>query len=637
MSTPPFQSDLARLAELRIELANRMRFLNDPTELINEAAAVIGPGLGVNRASFANIDGDTFDAMPGYTDGVPQFEGSGSVSAFGAAFLLDYRQGEAIRVADVSSDPRISPEERQFLAAAQIRAFLAVALNREGAWRGVFYVHCREPRDWKAEEEDLLREAAERIWLGIDRDRAMRRLDLSETQLRLAQEVAGVGTFDWDITRDVNHWSPEIERLYNIPVGSFGGTYSDWARLVHPDDIAHAEDVVRTALEGSEDTFEAEWRARKGDGQDFWILARARIERDEAGRPIRMIGANFDISAQKEAEERLKTLTAELDHRVKNVLAVVQSIVNQSLSKAPSPFRDAVKARLQALGTSHGLLSEERWRGASLRLLIAETLRPFDQGGNVVLEGPDLLVAPKAAQGMALVFGELATNAAKYGALTLPGGSVRCEWAFEQVDGETRLDIQWTEQGGPEIETAEVGKGFGTRLITLIVEGDLKGAVHFDAEKEGMRVHFSIPSPSTASGIAEARKSSLAPGRRSKNLALAGKRILLVEDEAIVGQDLAEELRSQGAEVVGPLASCAQAIPIAARGGFDCAILDVSVDDGDTWPIAHRLLDSGTPFLFLTGYSSAKSFPMEFGNCARLEKPVNLRDLIAAATELLRQ
>lgn len=328
-------------------------------------------------------------------------------------------------------------------------------------------------------------------------DSAEERLRQSEARLRLAQQVSGVGTFEWDIRRNVNRWSPEIERLYGIPEGSFGGTYEDWAALVHPDDLAIAEQHVQEALKTGD--FEAEWRIVRPDGEVVWLLARAIVEKDAEGNPVRMIGANFDISARVRAEEHQRMLMMELDHRVKNVLAVVQAIAIRSLSDAGEDVVSPFLGRLSALARSHDLLSETRWKGVRLRRLIASTVDPYrqEEKDNICLGGPDIQITSKAAQSLALAIQELVTNAAKYGALSVEDGQVEIEWSVRDDGEEPRLMIIWRESSGPPIVALPEKKGFGTQIIEKTVAYDLRGSAELDFSRTGLVATLALPLSTT--------------------------------------------------------------------------------------------------------------------------------------------
>ena len=186
---------------------------------------------------------------------------------------------------------------------AEVGAFMAAAAG----WKTIT-LRRADGRDIETRWTNVRLSAERQLGIGLDltAQRSLERaLSVSETSLKLAQETAGIGAFDWDIAQDVNRWTPEIERLYGLPEGGFDGTYAAWAALVHPDDLPGAEAAVREALERT-GRFETEWRIRRPDGDTRWLEARAVVETDDAGAPQRMIGVNVDITQRKalEAEAR---------------------------------------------------------------------------------------------------------------------------------------------------------------------------------------------------------------------------------------------------------------------------------------------------------------------------------------------
>ncbi|MDO8801063.1 sensor histidine kinase [Phenylobacterium sp.] len=200
-----------------------------------------------------------------------------------------------------------------------------------------------------------------------------------------------------------------------------------------------------------------------------------------------------DVTDRVRAEEQQKLLLDELNHRVKNTLATVQSIAAQTLRTSPDPteFRHAFESRLMALSSTHDLLTASSWRGADLRDILQAEFRPHGVE-RYKLDGPDLGLSPARALALGLLFHELATNAAKYGALSSPEGCVKVRWSVEDVDGDHRLVIGWTEEKGPKVGPP-TRKGFGSRLIERSLKGELRGEATLDYLEDGLRCRVVLP------------------------------------------------------------------------------------------------------------------------------------------------
>lgn len=219
--------------------------------------------------------------------------------------------------------------------------------------------------------------------------------------------------------------------------------------------------------------------------------------RDASGKLVGGVNMLIDITERKDAEKRQQLLIDELNHRVKNTLAAVQSIAAQSL-KATSDIehRNAFDARLIALARTHDLLSQAKWESASLRDLVLEELEPYGSGDDmrIVIEGPDLALKPKVALAFAMAFHELATNAAKYGALSRHGGNVRVTWDVVRASEPSALRLKWTESGGPTVKK-RTRKGFGSTVIERNLQLELGGDVRLDFEPGGVVCTMEIPLP----------------------------------------------------------------------------------------------------------------------------------------------
>jgi PAS domain S-box-containing protein len=211
--------------------------------------------------------------------------------------------------------------------------------------------------------------------------------------------------------------------------------------------------------------------------------------RDEEARTIGTIIEVRDITAEKKAQEHQRLLINELNHRVKNTLATVQSIAKQTLRNAPSmqEARDALESRLLALSRAHDVLTQENWEGADLYDIVAQAVAPYSSPGEdrLHLKGSEVRLPPRMALAIAMAFQELATNAVKYGALSNTAGEVRIEWDLHEGAGERRLHLMWAESGGPSVREPS-RRGFGTRLIERSLAQDLGGQVKVRFEPSGL-------------------------------------------------------------------------------------------------------------------------------------------------------
>jgi two-component sensor histidine kinase len=227
------------------------------------------------------------------------------------------------------------------------------------------------------------------------------------------------------------------------------------------------------------------WHRRKG-GERFWASGEMTPLQNDAGETIGFVKVLRDRTEQRRAEEHQELLINELNHRVKNTLTTVQSLANQTLKgdHASAETRETFEGRLFALARAHDVLTREKWEGAELREVLAEVVAPYLRQGpeRVTMEGPPLLLSPSATLALAMAIHELATNAGKYGALTVPSGSVRISWA---VNADGQFHLRWQESGGPAV-SAPARKGFGTRLIERNLAQTLGARVDLVYEPTGV-------------------------------------------------------------------------------------------------------------------------------------------------------
>ena len=270
-------------------------------------------------------------------------------------------------------------------------------------------------------------------------------------------------------------------------------------RLYQPDGTPLAHDACPMALTlmQGEPVLGAEAIAERPDGTRFPFQPYPALLHDAEGNVTGAINMLVDISERKRAEARQAELTAELNHRVKNTLAIVQSIASQTARSSASleDFLGEFEGRLMALGRAHDLLTLRRWEGADLGEVLRQELAPFgaEETGPIQLDGPELTLKPAAATGLAMAFHELATNAARHGCLSAPEGRVTLSWRPIQTgDGTSAVLLEWTESGGPPI-TPSLARGFGLRLVERTVAGDLNGTCDLELEPSGLRWRLVIP------------------------------------------------------------------------------------------------------------------------------------------------
>lgn len=265
--------------------------------------------------------------------------------------------------------------------------------------------------------------------------------------------------------------------------------------LIHPDDFHYVgRRLAYLATQPDGVVSEFELRVLRPDGTYRWILDRAVVfERNADGRIVKTLSAAIDIDERKRADERRTLLIHELNHRVKNTLAAVQSIARQTLrsERDPAEMSEVFTARLVSLSAAHDILTRENWEGAGLRELAQVALGAFDER-RIRMSGPEIRLNARAAIALSMALHELATNAAKYGALSGEAGQVALAWSSRKAADAVMLEIEWRESGGPPV-AAPQRRGFGSRLLTQGVRADLNGAAELLFEPGGVVCRISAP------------------------------------------------------------------------------------------------------------------------------------------------
>jgi len=325
-----------------------------------------------------------------------------------------------------------------------------------------------------------------------DRKTAELILEERNIQVALAEKVTLVGTFAYDADSEIMQISEGYAAIHGLPETTTKIARKQCLADVHCDDIGRVEQSRSQCFHAHHGEYSVEYRIARPDGQERWVETRCFISYD-GGHPQRVLGVSIDITERKRSEDHQRTLIAELDHRVKNVLATVVAIIAQTQEghRSLPDFTAALDRRIKALARTHELLSENRWSGVSLRDIVRRELAPY-KAGNVEIAGPHVTLTAEAAQAMALVLHELTTNAAKYGALSHRGGRVQLRWWWLRNGSSGRLAIKWQEMGGPAVP-APHRTGYGTSVIRELVPFELDGKVELDFAPDGVRCRIEIP------------------------------------------------------------------------------------------------------------------------------------------------
>jgi PAS domain S-box-containing protein len=363
----------------------------------------------------------------------------------------------------------------------------------DGRLLGTFSVASRTREAFTDDEVASLGTITNFLAQAWERLEAEQDLRVSEERLRLSQEAAGLGHWDFDFASGTLVWSDQTRKMLGVEPGA----PASWALLLS---LVHAEDrrwfeeyLARSARPGSDQGCHHEFRIVMQSGGVRWLEDQSRMETNAAGMPVRAVGIIRDITERKNAEETQQVMVDELNHRVKNTLATVRALSTQTFRTAPSPeaFCEAFEGRLLALSHTHNLLNRSCWTGAGLRDILKQELAPYAgaDGRSFTLDGDDLELGPVTAVTLGMAFHELATNAVKHGALSVAGGKVLVAWRMSRPG---RLHVEWREMGGPPVSPPR-RRGFGSRLIEQALASDLDGDARLYFPTEGVRCCMDIP------------------------------------------------------------------------------------------------------------------------------------------------
>jgi PAS domain S-box-containing protein len=352
-------------------------------------------------------------------------------------------------------------------------------------------------------------QAVQMLGANIDvTERKQTAQDLAErtVQLALAGKAALVGSYAYDTDTEIMQVSEGYAAIHGLPEGTVEVARNVCLATVHPEDIGRVRQLRDDAFDLRRREYSVEYRIIRTGGEIRWVESRCFITYVGEGRPHRVIGVSIDITGRKRVEEQQRKLVAELDHRVKNVLATVQAVAAHTMDASSSMqhFVTSLEGRLQSLKLTHEILSHRGWLGIPLEELVRRELAPYATGSNAEISGPEVMLSAEAGQTIGMVLHELATNAAKYGALSAPSGRVSIRWrlAFD-CSASDRLILKWRETNGPSIASASKSS-YGMNVVRELIPYELGGTVDYVLSPEGAQCQVDIPLDRLRGGSAAA-------------------------------------------------------------------------------------------------------------------------------------
>jgi PAS domain S-box-containing protein len=469
--------------------------------------------------------------------------------------------------------------------------------------------------------EELNRELETRV---ADRTAALEatatRLIESERGRSLALAAGNMGSWEYNFEDDSWTIDEGQYRIFGLEPDCDQPSDEFVRSLFHEEDWERMLRSMRTAT-SEQRTFQSEIRLIRGNGEARWCLVTAAVSFNDNEKPQRVSGVTIDVTDRKEAELKQALLAREVDHRARNALAVVQAIVRLGRAKTTEEYIVGVEGRVRALARSHEFLSQSRWQGADLKRLVEEEFAPYQSrdGNRAMVHGPALILPPDKAQSVALIIHELATNAAKYGALSGETGQVDLAWVLQ----DSKLKLSWIESGGPRVAKPTT-KGFGTKIIEASLNKTRGDSAAFHWESEGLNCEI-VLALSTQRSETQSAFASVPETRPKDNK----PRILVVEDEGLVGALTTELIELMGYSALGPCVNLSEAMSVMRRNHIDGAVLDVNLGGELVFPLAKALAERSIPLVFLTGYERT-AICDGFEDCPVLQKPVAADDLRSA-------
>jgi len=575
--------------------------------------------LSDDRQNFEPIAGAGWD--PGALEGTRIHNGAHSQAGY------TLQEERSVLVRDLKRETRF--EISQLFIDHGVRSGIGALITLGNQPWGVISLHDREPDAFGAEDLAILEAASNIIAMTIMQK--MREDFLSRERFiqSLSLGVAEIGVWTRDLTTDEVTWDQRLREIVGAQSTQLTPQKNDLTDFIVDEDRQRVRDALAMTTDHGK-AFEEEFRLLRPDGETIWLHARA--ERTQQNNRSLVIGITADITERKLTEERSEFMMRELDHRVKNLLAIILSIAEITARSAPDvqSYKGGFRARLDAIARTHSLLADARWSGVDLRSLIEDEVVDRSAAGRVEIDGPQVPISPGAAQSLSMLLHELNTNARKYGSLSVDGGRLKILWyKLGGEDGEVVLT--WQETGGPQVQTPS-HRGFGSKVINQIIERQLGAKVTTDWNPAGIILSVRIPISSVRPPPSQ-KPDRAAQDDFVSQEALLNARVLVLDHEWLAAEQYGAIFIRLGAQVRGPYLKLSEA-----AGGdleaIDIAVLDLAFGD-DGLAFAERLKDAGVPIVFIAEPGEKLDLPSRFASDPVLTKPASADVLIKAAARLL--
>jgi PAS domain S-box-containing protein len=413
---------------------------------------------------------------------VAAIEGQEIGPSAGSCGTAAYRK-QPVYVVDIETDQLWADYRQSALQHGLMSCWSVPIMSKDGSVLGTFAVYHREKREPNEEEKQVVVLLTRIAALAIEHENdKLQRRRSEEVAQRLAaivmsSEDAIVGK---DLDGIITNWNSGAERLFGYtPEEAIGKPITI---LIPEDRLQEEADILRRLRDG-EHVEHFETVRRRKDGSPIEISVSVAPIKGVKGEVIGASKTARDITERKRRDGQIVVLAREAEHRSKNLLATVQATIRLTQADTTAALKETISGRIQALAHVHALFVQTKWAGAELQSLVMQELSPYCRSDEkrAVVEGPSVMLQPDAAQAIAVCLHELATNAAKYGALSVPGGRVSVDWSWAP-DG--RLIFHWSEEGGPAVSEPS-RRGFGMHVLERMI-GSLNGRVRLDWRPKGL-------------------------------------------------------------------------------------------------------------------------------------------------------